>query len=182
MSYSTETSRNTTTIIITRECSSGEADSRPSAVASGIFVPVNRLTKIPNVSGGRQGRSTSVAQRQRAKAAARRSISLPPGRVNHGRVDVSKVSSRVAQDIRNTTRKIGVGDRVYVDMGIGNGSTRAVMGVVRYTGGVHFASGYWIGVELDAPRGTNDGSVNGSRYFACRSDYGIFAATSRVIK
>ncbi|XP_064108829.1 CAP-Gly domain-containing linker protein 3-like isoform X2 [Macrobrachium nipponense] len=148
----------------------------------GIFVPVNRLTKIPNVSGGRQGRSTSVAQRQRARDSSRRSVSLPPGRVNHGRVDVSRVSSRVAQDIRNTNRKIVIGDRVYVDMGIGNGSTRAVMGVVRYTGGVHFASGFWIGVELEIPRGTNDGSVNGSRYFTCRPNCGIFAAPSRVIK
>lgn len=68
-------------------------------------MPVNRLTKIPNVSGGgRQGRSTSVAHRQqrspRAGAGAhpsRRSASLPPGRVNHGRVDVSRVASRVAQ-------------------------------------------------------------------------------------
>nr|XP_027206746.1 CAP-Gly domain-containing linker protein 4-like [Penaeus vannamei] len=157
----------------------------------GVFVPVNRLTKIPNVSGGgRQGRSTSVAHRQqrspRAGAGAhpsRRSASLPPGRVNHGRVDVSRVASRVAQDIRNTTRKIVVGDRVYVDMGVGSGSSqRAVTGVVRYTGAVHFASGFWVGVELDVARGTNDGSVNGTRYFACRNQHGIFAAPSRVIK
>ncbi|XP_042243019.1 CAP-Gly domain-containing linker protein 3-like [Homarus americanus] len=148
----------------------------------GIFVPVNRLTKIPHVNGGRQGRSTSVSQRQRAKTMSRRSVSLPPGRVNHGRVDVSRVSSRVAQDIHNTTRKIVVGDRVYVDMGMGSGSTRVVTGVVRYTGGVHFASSFWVGVELDVPRGTNDGSVNGTRYFTCRSQHGIFASPSRIIK
>ncbi|XP_037786153.1 CAP-Gly domain-containing linker protein 3-like [Penaeus monodon] len=157
----------------------------------GVFVPVNRLTKIPNVSGGgRQGRSTSVAHRQQRSPRvgggahpSRRSASLPPGRVNHGRVDVSRVASRVAQDIRNTTRKIVVGDRVYVDMGVGSGSSqRAVTGVVRYTGAVHFASGFWVGVELDLSRGTNDGSVNGTRYFACRSQHGIFAAPSRVIK
>lgn len=86
-------------------------------------------------------------------------------------------------DIRNTTRKIVVGDRVYVDMGVGSGSSqRAVTGVVRYTGAVHFASGFWVGVELDVARGTNDGSVNGTRYFACRNQHGIFAAPSRVIK
>ncbi|KAG7157460.1 CAP-Gly domain-containing linker protein 3-like [Homarus americanus] len=121
----------------------------------GIFVPVNRLTKIPHVNGGRQGRSTSVSQRQRAKT------------MSH---------------IHNTTRKIVVGDRVYVDMGMGSGSTRVVTGVVRYTGGVHFASSFWVGVELDVPRGTNDGSVNGTRYFTCRSQHGIFASPSRIIK
>ncbi|XP_069954051.1 CAP-Gly domain-containing linker protein 3 isoform X1 [Cherax quadricarinatus] len=148
----------------------------------GIFVPVNRLTKIPHVNVGRQGRSTSVSQRQRSNTTSRRSVSLPPGRINHGRVDVSRVSSRVAQEIRNTARKIMVSDRVYVDMGMGSGSTRVVTGVVRYTGGVHFASGFWVGVELDVPRGTNDGSVNGSRYFSCKAHHGIFASPSRIIK
>ncbi|XP_045623187.2 CAP-Gly domain-containing linker protein 3 isoform X1 [Procambarus clarkii] len=152
------------------------------AKSYGIFVPMNRLTKIPNVSCGRQGRSTSVSQRQRSRTTSRRSVSLPPGRVNHGRVDVSRVSSRVAQDIRDTSRKMALGDRVYVDMGVGTGSTRVVTGVVKYTGGVHFASGFWVGVELDVARGTNDGSVNATRYFACRSHHGIFASPSRIIK
>lgn len=148
----------------------------------GIFVPVNRLTKIPHLSGARQGRSVSVAQRQRASGGSRRSASLPPGRVNHGRVDVSKVSSRVAQDIRNTARKIIPGDRVYVDMGMASGSTRVITGTVRYTGPVHFASGFWVGVDLDVPRGTNDGAIGGSRYFSCKAHHGIFAAPSRLIK
>ncbi|XP_050689682.1 CAP-Gly domain-containing linker protein 4-like isoform X2 [Eriocheir sinensis] len=164
----------------------------------GIFVPMNRLTKIPHVGGGgggvgcgvggggvvRQGRSSSQAQRHHhhRRAASRRSASLPPGRVNHGRVDVSQVASKVAQDIRDTTRKIVIGDRVFVDMGLGSGSARVVTGSVRYTGAVHFASGFWVGVELDVGRGTNDGSVNGTKYFTCRPHHGIFAAPSRVIK
>lgn len=67
-------------------------------------------------------------------------------------------------------------------MGVGSGAARVVTGVVRFTGAVHFASGFWVGVELDVARGTNDGSVNASRYFSCRPHHGIFAAPSRIIK
>ena len=71
---------------------------------------------------------------------------------------------------------------MFVDMGLGSGSARVVTGTVKFTGAVHFASGFWVGVELDVPRGTNDGSVNGTKYFMCRPHHGIFAAPSRVIK
>ena len=75
-----------------------------------------------------------------------------------------------------------MGDRVFVDMGACSGGPRAAMGVVRYTGGVHFASGYWIGVELDDGRGANDGKIQGYRYFTCRMQHGVMAVPSRVIK
>ncbi|GAB1598063.1 KIF13A isoform X15, partial [Argonauta hians] len=54
-------------------------------------------------------------------------------------------------------------------------------GVVQFIGNVHFASGTWIGVELDNPEGKNDGSVNGSRYFKCRSKHGIFVRHDKLI-
>ncbi|KAG0725285.1 CAP-Gly domain-containing linker protein 3 [Chionoecetes opilio] len=147
----------------------------------GIFVPMNRLTKIPHMGAGRQGRSSSQAHRHHSGTASRRSVSLPPGRVNHGRVDVSQVASKVALDIRDTTRKIVLGDRVFVDMGLGSGAARVATGTVKFTGAVHFASGFWVGVELNVPRGTNDGAVNGTKYFPCKPHHGIFAAPSRVI-
>ncbi|CAB3256331.1 unnamed protein product [Arctia plantaginis] len=54
-------------------------------------------------------------------------------------------------------------------------------GVIAYTGPTHFASGTWIGVELDAPTGKNDGSVGGTRYFSCRTRHGIFVRPDKLV-
>ena len=45
---------------------------------------------------------------------------------------------------------------------------------VRFAGSTHFATGEWVGVELDDPTGKNDGEVQGQRYFACPQGYGMF--------
>lgn len=45
---------------------------------------------------------------------------------------------------------------------------------VRYNGPLEGAKGLWIGVQYDEPRGKNDGSVNGKRYFTCPEKYGGF--------
>lgn len=65
-----------------------------------------------------------------------------------------------------------VGDRVLVD---GN---RA--GVLQFWGTTHFASGVWAGVELDLPRGSNDGEWEGQRYFFCADHHGTFVASNKV--
>ena len=50
-----------------------------------------------------QGRSTprdhksNSYEETKRQIVPRRSLSLPPGKVNHGRVDISKIGSRVAQ-------------------------------------------------------------------------------------
>ena len=67
---------------------------------------------------------------------------------------------------------IVIGERVLVGGKVG--------GVVRYIGETEFASGIWIGVELDISKGINDGSVNGKRYFSCSPQYGVFAPPSKV--
>ena len=47
-------------------------------------------------------------------------------------------------------------------------------GTVRYVGTTDFASGVWVGLELNSPIGKNDGTVKGKRYFPCQPQYGIF--------
>lgn len=83
-----------------------------------------------------------------------------------------------------------LGDRVCV--GPGGSESKAIdpnsvatsgrMGRLRYCGPVEFASGIWVGIELDEAFGKNNGSVNGVFYFDCEEKHGIFAPIGRVYK
>ncbi|XP_050681890.1 kinesin-like protein KIF13B [Leptidea sinapis] len=53
-------------------------------------------------------------------------------------------------------------------------------GVIAYIGPTHFAPGTWLGVELDAPTGKNDGSVGGTKYFECKRRHGIFVRAEKL--
>uniref|UniRef100_A0AAR2JXX8 Kinesin family member 13A n=1 Tax=Pygocentrus nattereri TaxID=42514 RepID=A0AAR2JXX8_PYGNA len=56
-------------------------------------------------------------------------------------------------------------------------------GTVHYVGGVEFAQGIWVGVELDRAVGKHNGTVQGRVYFRCASGHGVFvrpALLSRV--
>nr|CAD7568248.1 unnamed protein product [Timema californicum] len=55
-----------------------------------------------------------------------------------------------------------------------------VRGVVAYVGSTMFASGKWIGVVLDEPRGKNNGSVQGKTYFQCKENHGMFVRQSQL--
>ncbi|XP_061599444.1 CAP-Gly domain-containing linker protein 4-like isoform X2 [Cololabis saira] len=54
------------------------------------------------------------------------------------------------------------------------------MAVIRYLGSADFAPGLWLGLELRSPKGKNDGSVGGQRYFSCRAGYGVLVRPGRV--
>ncbi|MCJ1467293.1 hypothetical protein MMC07_005917 [Pseudocyphellaria aurata] len=45
---------------------------------------------------------------------------------------------------------------------------------VHFIGITQFASGDWLGVELDDASGKNDGAVQGQRYFDCEPGHGMF--------
>jgi len=70
---------------------------------------------------------------------------------------------------------VEVGDRISV-------IRTGVTGVVRHVGETHFASGVWVGIELDEPSGKNDGSVQGQRYFTCEHLWGIFLRPTAIVK
>ncbi|TFK65445.1 hypothetical protein BDN72DRAFT_824554 [Pluteus cervinus] len=53
-------------------------------------------------------------------------------------------------------------------------------GVVRFAGPTSFSAGKWVGVELDEPKGKNDGSVQGTQYFTSRVGHGVFVRPSQI--
>ena len=55
-----------------------------------------------------------------------------------------------------------------------------VKGTVKFIGETNFAEGVWVGIELDEPRGKNDGAVNDRRYFTCPPRHGVFAPPSKI--
>ncbi|XP_024082800.1 kinesin-like protein KIF13A isoform X2 [Cimex lectularius] len=55
-------------------------------------------------------------------------------------------------------------------------------GVIAYIGPTEFASGTWVGVDLDAPTGKNDGTVQGVKYFEARHKHGIFVRADKLIQ
>uniref|UniRef100_A0A8B9I1Y8 Dynactin subunit 1 n=1 Tax=Astyanax mexicanus TaxID=7994 RepID=A0A8B9I1Y8_ASTMX len=70
-------------------------------------------------------------------------------------------------------RPVKVGSLVEV---IGKGHR----GTVAYIGTTLFASGKWVGVILEEPKGKNDGTVQGKRYFTCLENHGIFVRQSQI--
>uniref|UniRef100_A0A8C1BWK8 Dynactin subunit 1 n=1 Tax=Cyprinus carpio carpio TaxID=630221 RepID=A0A8C1BWK8_CYPCA len=81
------------------------------------------------------------------------------------------VFSRMSSD--GGGRPVKVGSLVEV---IGKGQR----GTVAYIGATLFASGKWVGVILDEPKGKNDGTVQGKRYFTCEENHGIFVRQSQI--
>ncbi|XP_049572849.1 dynactin subunit 1a isoform X3 [Syngnathus scovelli] len=53
-------------------------------------------------------------------------------------------------------------------------------GTVAFIGATLFASGKWVGVILNEPKGKNDGTVQGKRYFTCEENHGIFVRQTQI--
>ncbi|XP_076632300.1 dynactin subunit 1 isoform X2 [Colletes latitarsis] len=54
-------------------------------------------------------------------------------------------------------------------------------GIIAYIGHPSFASGKWIGVILDEPKGKNNGTIKGQSYFKCAENHGMFVRQSQLI-
>ena len=54
------------------------------------------------------------------------------------------------------------------------------LGTVRFVGGVHYAKGEWVGVELEEGGGKNNGTIKGTAYFSCASGHGIMVRPADV--
>ncbi|XP_051508098.1 dynactin subunit 1 isoform X1 [Myxocyprinus asiaticus] len=80
-------------------------------------------------------------------------------------------SSRMSSD--GGGRPVKVGSLIEV---IGKGHR----GTVAYIGNTLFALGKWVGVILEEPKGKNDGTVQGKRYFTCQENHGIFVRQSQI--
>ena len=90
------------------------------------------------------------------------------------KVEEVLVATKEHTDLSSPNGTVGfrVGQRVLV----GN----KMSGSVRFIGPTEFASGVWVGVELDEPKGRNNGSLNNKKYFECNKNHGIFAPPSKV--
>ncbi|XP_064191310.1 dynactin subunit 1 isoform X6 [Anguilla rostrata] len=89
----------------------------------------------------------------------------------HQERTTSSGSSRMSSD--GGGKPVKVGSLVEV---IGKGHR----GTVAYIGATLFATGKWVGVILDEPKGKNDGTVQNKRYFTCEENHGIFVRQSQI--
>lgn len=57
-----------------------------------------------------------------------------------------------------------------------------IHGVIRYIGPVNGRNEEWVGIELDEAKGSNDGTVNGRRYFYCQDKHGLFVKYEKLTR
>ncbi|KAG8238872.1 hypothetical protein J437_LFUL018783 [Ladona fulva] len=56
-------------------------------------------------------------------------------------------------------------------------------GTIRFIGKTEFASGYWVGIELEKEASDrHDGMVEGTRYFECPPHRGLFILASKLLR
>lgn len=74
------------------------------------------------------------------------------------------------------TPHLHIGERVNVTLLSGE----KLQGSVAFIGETDFSKGIWVGAILDEPKGKNDGSVQGKKYFSCKPSHGVFVKPSSV--
>ncbi|ENN75840.1 hypothetical protein YQE_07569, partial [Dendroctonus ponderosae] len=124
----------------------------------GVFSRLTRLTRVP-LTQDHGGSGDTFTFTSPNNGPARRSPHTPSPTETHRSVLKSPVSiSGSNTSLSSAHIDYKLGDRVIIKSGQGS-----KVGTVRFMGVTEFATGEWVGVELDEPRGKNDGSVNGIR-------------------
>jgi len=83
--------------------------------------------------------------------------------------------SRVERIIESSNRyQFTIGDRIRLEK-------KKTTGVIRYVGPTHFEKGVWFGVQLDQPKGKNNGTVKKQFYFEADANCGIFVHQKGLI-
>ncbi|XP_022667007.1 CAP-Gly domain-containing linker protein 1-like isoform X2 [Varroa destructor] len=146
----------------------------------GVFARPQRLSRYPTtvtaLSGGPS--ESTLIQESPGKSVTTRTVVRPCSPATAGRTTPNSPRAVITNtESVAVDHGLRIGDRVIV-----NASSGFKAGTLRYIGTTEFAQGHWCGVELDEPTGKNDGSVNGKRYFACRSKYGLFAPVHKVAR
>jgi len=90
-------------------------------------------------------------------------------------VDVKKLNSwnGGASKPSKSKKKIKVGMKVKLNQ-------TNVEACIRFIGETNFSDGIWIGLELQTPDGKNNGTVQGRKYFSCKSNHGLMIRYSHV--
>jgi len=137
----------------------------------GVFSRLTRLTRYPLDGAADVSYVSSVSASPSPTNGAVRRSPISPTHSTRSGLSMSNNS------LASTSVDFKIGDRVII-----KSSQGSKIGTLRYMGFTSFANGEWCGVELDEPRGKNDGSVEGKRYFDCRPNFGLFAPISKVSK
>lgn len=145
----------------------------------GIFAPLSKITKADSIqkqtsSNSRPTSASRIAQAQVSQSSSRAS-SRSSSRAN------SRPSSR-SNSPAPSSRVNGIDESLGFQIGDNVMVAGQKNGVVRFIGRTQFATGMWLGIELDQPVGKNDGSVAGVRYFDCKPSHGVFAPPAKVTK
>ena len=94
-----------------------------------------------------------------------------------GRSTPQRASSRESLSSVASSSAAGTGDWQVGDVCWVNGTKQ---GKIAFIGKVKFASGDWVGVELEEGTGKNNGTIDGTTYFKAPPNHGLFCRAAKL--
>ena len=159
-----------------REIITNMVDSRDQTSSVGT---TQTLSFIAQQDAGIKTRSVSSPEQLQSPGEAKLPLKASEVELSDSQpaTEVSEALSIVEESIEvlspeHDISSFKIGDRVVIG--------QKMSGTVQFVGKTMFAPGTWIGVVLELPKGTNDGSLDGIRYFTCEPSHGLFAPPNKV--